>query len=55
MVASETAIASGVGVPTREGWTVGEFSAALPNCDEVLEGTDIDAEFSRLLDGEFDG
>jgi hypothetical protein len=52
MVASNSAIASGVGVPTREGWAVGEFSAVLPGCDEVLEGFDLDADFTRLLEGE---
>lgn len=51
MVASNTAIAAGVGVPTSGGWTVGEFSADLPPCDEV----DLDSEFGRLLEGEFDG
>jgi len=50
MVASNTAIASGVGVPTSDGWSVGEFSAALPACDEI----DLDREMSRLLAGEFD-
>jgi hypothetical protein len=54
MVASETAIAAGVGVRTRDGWAVGEFAAELPGCDEVLEGVDVDADFARLLDGEFD-
>jgi hypothetical protein len=52
MCASNTAIAAGAGVPTRDGWTTGEFASALPGCDEVLEGVDIDADFTRLLEGE---
>jgi hypothetical protein len=48
MVASNTAIAAGVGVPTSDGWAVGEFAAALPGCDEL----DLDAELARLLAGE---
>jgi hypothetical protein len=54
LIASNTAIVAGVGVPTRDGWAVGEFAAALPSCDQVLEGTDVDAEFAQLLAGEFD-
>jgi ABC-type taurine transport system substrate-binding protein len=54
MVASNSAIVAGVGVPTSDGWAVGEFAATLPSCDQVLEGTDVDAEFTQLLAGEFD-
>lgn len=50
MVASNTAIAAGVGVPGTEGWSVGEFSAELPGCDEI----DLDTEMARLLAGEFE-
>lgn len=50
MVASNTAIAAGVGVPTAEGWSVGEMAAALPDCGDL----DLDSEFGRLLEGEFD-
>jgi hypothetical protein len=51
LIASNTAIAAGVGVPTADGWSVGEFSAPLPPCGDL----DLDTEFGRLLDGDFDG
>ena len=50
MVASNTAIAAGAGVPTPEGWSAGEFAAQLPPCGDM----DIDSEFARLLEGGFD-
>lgn len=49
-VASETAIAAGVGVPSPLGWVTGEMASALPECRQV----DLDTEFGRLLAGEFD-
>jgi hypothetical protein len=54
LVASNTAIACRVGIPTTVGWVSGEGSQYLPECRErELEvDPDLDAEMALLLAGE---
>lgn len=49
IVASNTAIASQVGVPTAYGWVVGEGSQYLPPCRDPEH--DIDRDMEKLMAG----